>query len=304
LITYTTGGTLTITGCWIGLADAFTAWDKENRGWNGTFIDLRSGSFKLTNTEFENILINGDNSFISAIVEAGETLTIDGCAFVSCGRLDGSVSNYGAPISVELKEDETTPNKLKIKDITFENCISAAESVQVVYMKGNYNQYYSFDSISLNYESEPSDPLVFLEITDLPDRQTIINDENFRGKFPNLCDVINEKNFLIKNSPKNYSLYELICACESITTIETCSIPYTVSTTKCIWVSTAKEVPFCQPVQPSCDEITDEDVCEFPGAAVDEKEDDLDCLWLDGDTNTDTKGECVLEVYHKMSIII
>jgi hypothetical protein len=84
-LSYATGGTFSLNGCSVGLSEVFAGRRAEGRSWNGTFINLNSGSFMFINTDFRDILVNGENAFIAATVEEGKAFIIKGCTFIRCG---------------------------------------------------------------------------------------------------------------------------------------------------------------------------------------------------------------------------
>jgi hypothetical protein len=202
-IIFTSTGSLTIKGCKISIAYEMITWEKEKRSWNGTFIILNNGSYSLIDTDFTDIFISGTNSFLlSSSIETDKIFNINNCIFNGC-----SIGNdNGSPLNIELKG-----GGLEIKDTKFINCISEPSKTQALYINGtSYESDFKFDNISLIYSNTTSEKIILLNFSDfntLPDN--ILNNINFRSKFINLCDLINETNFCINNTP----LKELICVC-------------------------------------------------------------------------------------------
>jgi hypothetical protein len=293
-ISYTSpGGAFTLNDCSIGLSIAFMSWvAAEGHAWNGTFMVLEGGSFLFTNTDFRDILVSSGNAFILATIELGKQFILEECSFVRCGCVnDGLVGGIGAPITIDLKSDSTTVDKFGMKNTTFKDCRGTDGNVQVVYVKGFYDQSYLFDSISIVYSVPVDHPIIFFDISGLPTtKQDIGSDITTRSKFNNLCDTVDDNNFIIGGISQNYTLKELMCSCLTLNNSGLCTgVP---DVTDCVWIEPEEAEYHCQVIQNSCEAIEREIACNFTGSAK-SGETQLDCFWLyNGDESEGNDGIC------------
>jgi hypothetical protein len=111
-------GTFTVGNCVIRMGKPFASYLRTEKAWNSTFISLGSGgTFNLLNTDFENIIVSGTNTFISSDVGSGKTLTIDGCTFTGCGCLGG-----GKVIYVKTLTPSGSETTLDVENSKFYSC--------------------------------------------------------------------------------------------------------------------------------------------------------------------------------------
>jgi hypothetical protein len=66
--------------------EQFIWWGTIGRGWNGTFINLKTGDFLLKDCEYEDIYMNNERYFIDTTIESGKKLEINNCNFTNCGE--------------------------------------------------------------------------------------------------------------------------------------------------------------------------------------------------------------------------
>jgi hypothetical protein len=60
---------------------------------------------------------------------------------------------------------------------------------------------------------------------------------------------------------------------------------------KCIWILNK-----CYDVKNTCESITDEEICEAEGSAIETNGNTLNCLWLKENETKNINGRCVNEV--------
>jgi hypothetical protein len=109
---YSSSGIFTLEGCSVKLGEPFASWESPGNVWNYTFIELKTGSFNFTNTDFTNIIVSETNTFISCVVESEKILTIDGCTFTGCGCI-----NEGNVIDVSSSSVSTSTDSLSLSVI-------------------------------------------------------------------------------------------------------------------------------------------------------------------------------------------
>jgi hypothetical protein len=292
--------------CSVTIAEKFRLWEVEGKAWNNTFMILNTGSFSFINTEFKDILINGNYMFISANVVKGKNLIIDECIFLRCGCLDGVTDVSGAGMSIELSSD-TISDKFKIKNTTFKDCIGKNNNIQIMYFKSEYSNKYLFDSLLFNYNEIINHPMIVFNLLNIPPTQEeMINNNEFQSKFINMCNIVNKTNILIKNTSQTFPLLDIICKCPDIITEPTCQNTETFSTKRCIWVNTEETGQKCQEIEGSCSEILRKETCLFAGAAKSSSsssssnEENLTCIWV----NTEETGQKCQEIEGSCSEIL
>jgi hypothetical protein len=114
---YTSSGMFILENCTIEMGEPFASWGLPGSVWNHTFIELKTGSFDFTDTDFRNIIVSKTNAFISCDVASEKILTIDGCTFTGCGCID-----EGKVIDVLSSSVSTLTDSLSVRNSHFIWC--------------------------------------------------------------------------------------------------------------------------------------------------------------------------------------
>jgi hypothetical protein len=142
-VSFSGTGTFTLSDCIIRMSDPITSYGSPEKAWNSTFISLVSGgTFNLLNTNFENIIVSGTNTFISGDVGNGKTLKIDGCTFTGCGCLgEGKVIHV---MTIIPTESETT---LNIENSRFYSCFGYEGGCYFIFV---FNLFFFYEYLNFN----------------------------------------------------------------------------------------------------------------------------------------------------------
>jgi hypothetical protein len=258
-------------------SSAFLGWNIEDRAWNGTFITLTNSAFTCADGKLIDIVVHGENSvFLDRLgTTYSKRISLVKFEFIRCGCLNGGMEEgRGAPIIIILNENNCSAwiNLTKIDD-----CFSQAGNVQGIYFKGPSTHDFVFNSSRMVYSTSVTDPVLYINFTDSP--SDIPTD-----KFINFCPSVNAGDIIIGSkvlSPSSSAvdicpsggissplspLYNSICPCGDI---RTCII-------------NGIESFKCPVVEYFCENILFEGLCELPGTAVrnDNENEILTCGWI------------------------
>jgi hypothetical protein len=169
-----------------------------------------------------------------------------------------------------------------------ENCFSTPNYIQAFYIKGSITQLFKLENLLVTYSRKVNNKIIYFDFSDF--NTDIINEEDIKNLFKNICfsPNLNNTNFYINE----YSLKELldddndeeICTSSFDSTPSPSLIPLSNNFCECSEYCIIKQDLTCSVSEQSCEDILYPGMCETRGAAVNENDEIVECVWIEDET--------------------